>query len=296
MLRIMTDGATDMPPAWEKEYDIPMIPVNIIFGDKTYLQFVDLDNEGFYRLVDESGKIPKTSQPSPHQFVEFYKTIAQPGDEILSIHVTSKLSGTYASAVAAAEEVKDLFTVYPVDSRVGSAGVGLMCREARKMRRAGRSAQEIVQYLEGSPGARTDHPDPGQARLCPHERPRGHAAGGRGFRPERQADRGAAGRDAEHGRAGPHAQGRARAGHRNGREEFGSSPSIWRWCKHATRQSGQEPAGRSDEAFQLHGRHLDGTVRLGGGQPGAGHGWAGALSGGILSSMGASPERGRDGS
>jgi DegV family protein with EDD domain len=98
--------------------------------------------------VDESGKIPKTSQPSPHQFVEFYKSIAQPGDEVISIHVTSKLSGTYTSAVAAAEQVKDLFTVYPVDSKMGSAGVGFMCREARKMQRAGRSTAEIIQYLE----------------------------------------------------------------------------------------------------------------------------------------------------
>jgi DegV family protein with EDD domain len=148
MLRIVTDGAADMPPAWESEYDIQIIPINIIFGEKTYLQKVDLDNEGFYRLVDESKKIPKTSQPSPHQFAEFYKRIAQPGDEIISVHVTSKLSGTYASAVAAAEEVKGLFTVFPVDSKVGSIGIGLMCREARKMERLGKTAQEIVRYLE----------------------------------------------------------------------------------------------------------------------------------------------------
>lgn len=148
MLRIMTDGAADMPSEWEKEYEIPIIPINIVFGDKTYLQYVDLDNEGFYRLVDETHKVPKTSQPSPHQFAEFYKQIAQPGDEIISIHVTSRLSGTYASAVAAAEEVKDLFTVYPVDSKNGSAGLGLMCREARKMERAGKGTQEIVSYLE----------------------------------------------------------------------------------------------------------------------------------------------------
>ena len=148
MLRIVTDGAADMPLAWEKEFDIQMIPVNILFGEKTYLQYVDLDNEGFYKLVDESKKIPKTAQPSPHQFVEFYKKIAQRGDTIISIHVTSKLSGTYASAVSAAEETKDLFKVYPIDSLVGSAGIGLMCREARKMERAGKKAEEIVKYLE----------------------------------------------------------------------------------------------------------------------------------------------------
>lgn len=152
MLRIVTDGAADMPPAWEKEFDISIIPINITFGEKTFLQFVDLDNAGFYKMVDETKKIPKTAQPSPHQFVEFYRKIAKKGDTIISIHVTSKLSGTYASAVSAAQEVRGEFKVYPVDSVVGSAGIGLMCREARKMDRAGKGPEEIVKYLEGIRG------------------------------------------------------------------------------------------------------------------------------------------------
>jgi DegV family protein with EDD domain len=149
MLRIVTDSTADTPAGWEKEYDFDVIPINIQFGEKTYLQNVDLDSEGFYKLVDETKKIPKTSQPSPHQFAEFYKKIAKPGDTILSVHVTSKLSGTYASAVAAAEEVKDAFRVFPVDSAGGSLGLGLMCRDARKMYRAGKSVEQIVKYLEG---------------------------------------------------------------------------------------------------------------------------------------------------
>lgn len=148
MLRIVTDGAADLPTEWEKEYDIQVIPINVQFGEKTYLQFEELDNEGFYKLVDESGKVPKTSQPSPHQFTEFYKKIAQAGDTILSIHVTSKLSGTFASAVAAAEEVKHLFKVIPFDSAGGSMGLGFMCRAARLMERAGKSVEEILEYLE----------------------------------------------------------------------------------------------------------------------------------------------------
>ena len=149
MLRIVTDSTVDVPAGWEKEYDINVIPINIQFGEKTYLQNVDLDNEGFYKLVDESKKIPKTSQPSPHQFMEFYKKIAQKSDTILSVHVTSKLSGTYASAVVAAQELKDMFRVVPFDSAGGSLGLGLMCREARKMDRAGKSVEQIVKYLEG---------------------------------------------------------------------------------------------------------------------------------------------------
>ena len=148
MLRIVTDGAADILPEWAKEYGIDMIPVNILFGEKSYLQGEELDNEGFYKLVDESKRIPKTSQPSPHQFVEFYRKIAQKGDTILSIHITAKLSGTYASAMAAAEELKDEFKVIPIDSACGSLGIGMMCREARKLEKAGKSVDEIVKYVE----------------------------------------------------------------------------------------------------------------------------------------------------
>jgi DegV family protein with EDD domain len=148
MLRIVTDGAADILPEWEKEYGIDMIPVNILFGEKSYLQGVELDNEGFYKLVDESKRVPKTSQPSPHQFVEFYRKIAQKGDTILSIHITAVLSGTYASSISAAKELKGEFNVIPIDSAVGSLGIGLMCREARKMERAGKSVDQIIKYLE----------------------------------------------------------------------------------------------------------------------------------------------------
>jgi DegV family protein with EDD domain len=148
MLKIVTDGAADIPAGWEKEYDIQIIPINVLFGEKTYVQNVDLDSDGFYKLVEESGKIPKTAQPSPHQFVEFYKKIASKGDTILSIHVTSKLSGTYASAVAAAEELKGSLDIHPLDSANGSVGLGFLCREARKMDRAGKSLEQIIKAVE----------------------------------------------------------------------------------------------------------------------------------------------------
>ncbi len=148
MLKIVTDGAADILPEWQKEFGIDTIPVNILFGEKSYLQGVELDNEGFYKMVEETKRIPKTSQPSPHQFVEFYRKIAQKGDTILSIHITAKLSGTYASSLSAAEELKGEFKIISIDSAVGSLGIGLMCREARKLERAGKSIDEIVKYLE----------------------------------------------------------------------------------------------------------------------------------------------------
>jgi len=148
MLRIVTDGAADIPAGWEEQFDIQIIPINIHFGEETYLQGVEMSLEDFYNKIDSGSVFPKTSQPSPHQFVEFYKKVAQPGDTVLSIHVTSKLSGTYASAVAAAGELKDQYNIIPIDSIGGSIGIGFMCRAARQMEQAGKSIEEIIQYLE----------------------------------------------------------------------------------------------------------------------------------------------------
>jgi len=148
MLRIVTDGAADIPQGWQEEYGIDICPINIHFGEKTYLQGIDLDNEGFYKLVDETKKIPKTSQPTPHQFVDLYKKIAKPGDTILSMHITSKLSGTYSSAIAAGREVEGLYNVIPFDTATGSIGIGFMCRGARLRERAGDSLEMIIKYIE----------------------------------------------------------------------------------------------------------------------------------------------------
>lgn len=149
MMRILTDGAADVPEGWKKEFDIQIIPINVHFGEKTYIQDVDLKLDDFYKLVgDKANAFPKTSQPSPHQFVEYYKKNYQPGDTILSIHVTSKLSGTYASAVAAAEELKGTYNIITFDSLAGSMGIANLCRTAREMERAGKGVDEIVRRLE----------------------------------------------------------------------------------------------------------------------------------------------------
>ncbi|MBI3161341.1 MAG: DegV family protein [Chloroflexi bacterium] len=148
MLRIVTDGAADVPAGWEKEYDIKIIPINIHFGEKTFVQFEEMDFDSFYKEVASNKTFPKTSQPSPHQFVEFYTRHYSKDDTILSIHVTSKLSGTYASCVSAAEELKGRYNIIPFDSACGSMGIAFMCRTARQMSNAGKSTEEIIKELE----------------------------------------------------------------------------------------------------------------------------------------------------
>lgn len=148
MLKIVMDGAGDMPDGWSDDYQINVIPINIQFKDKTYLQYTDLSNDAFYDLVDREKIVPKTSQPTPHQFVEFYKNIAQLGDTILSLHVTRNLSGTFDSAEMAARELSGEYNVVPFDSGCGSAGMGFMCREARNMDSKGASLEQIIKRME----------------------------------------------------------------------------------------------------------------------------------------------------
>lgn len=148
MLRIVTDGAVDMPADWADTYDIQVIPINIQFKQQTYLQGIDLSNADFYRLVETSGTIPQTSQPSPQQFADFYRKVAQPDDTVLSLHVTARLSGTFASAEWAARELNGKYHIIPFDSACGSAALGYMCRETRLMDRAGLPVEQILERLE----------------------------------------------------------------------------------------------------------------------------------------------------
>jgi DegV family protein with EDD domain len=147
-MRIVIDSAGDMPAGWAQEFDIQIIPINIQFGEQTFLSGIDLSNKDFYRLADESGVIPKTSQPTPQQFIQFYEKIAQAGETIISLHVTGKLSGTLDSARIAARELVGKYNIIPLDSASGSAAMGYMAREARLMERAGAKAEQIVHRLE----------------------------------------------------------------------------------------------------------------------------------------------------
>jgi DegV family protein with EDD domain len=149
MIKIVTDSTCDLADEHYSKHDITVVPINIQFGTDSYLDVITIDAETFYRKVEESGMLPKTSQPSAGQFEEYYARLAAAGaTDIISIHVTGKLSGTYQSAEMAKEMMVDRVRVHPFDTLSGSAGMGFMVLEAVRMVEAGSSVEEILARLE----------------------------------------------------------------------------------------------------------------------------------------------------
>jgi len=147
MLRIVSDGSADMPEGWAEQFKVHILPLKIQLGDQLYLQGRDVTSRNFYNLVREKKQPPKTSLPSPAEMTDFYRQLANKGDQILSIHVGSKLSGTYAVAEQAAKDIAGELEVTPFDSGAGSAAIGFMCREARELAEQGWSMESIVDRL-----------------------------------------------------------------------------------------------------------------------------------------------------
>lgn len=149
MLKIVMDSAGDLPLEWIEKYDIEVIPIHVHMGEKTFLEGIDLTPDFFYDWIQKTGLIPKSSQPTPEQYKHLYREIAEPGDVILSIHLTSKLSGTFESAQIAAGELEDeAFEIIPFDTMSGTGIQGYMCCEARAMERQGASVEDILKRLK----------------------------------------------------------------------------------------------------------------------------------------------------
>ena len=149
-IKITTDSTCDLPLNLLETYQINIVPINIQFGNTSYKENISITPTDFYTQIEEDGILPTTSQPSVGEFIEMYTSLAGQTDEIISIHVTSKLSGTYQSAKLAAEAVADKVKVYPIDSLAGSAGLGWMVYEAANLIAQGKSALEIQKQLDAN--------------------------------------------------------------------------------------------------------------------------------------------------
>lgn len=150
MIRIVMDTGGDLPPELIEQYGITTVPINIHFGTQVFQEGVDITASEFYRRVEEEKVMPKTAQPSPYQFMEIYRKVAKKlgGTDIISVNITSQLSGTHASSLIAAAELADEVQVHAFDTRAGSGGQGLMALEAARLAKANMSVDKILARLK----------------------------------------------------------------------------------------------------------------------------------------------------
>lgn len=146
-VRIVTDSSCDIPPEIIQTLDIIVVPMNIHFGTDTLQEGVTISRHEFYeRLVREAPNVPKTSQPSPGTFMQAYQKIAEQSKEIISIHVSSALSGTYNSALNAARQMNEAKDAHitVIDSRNASMCLGWMVIASAEAAQRGESTAEII--------------------------------------------------------------------------------------------------------------------------------------------------------
>jgi DegV family protein with EDD domain len=143
-VRIVTDSAADIPEDIARELDITVVPLLVHMGGKTFRDGVDISGEEFYRELEASRSVTTTSLPTLSSFVDAYRALTSDGYDVVSIHMSSKLSGTYNAALMAstADGVPDN-QVSVVDTRTLSMGEGWVAVRAAEAARQGKSADEI---------------------------------------------------------------------------------------------------------------------------------------------------------
>ncbi|MRR29166.1 DegV family protein [bacterium] len=145
---IVTDRAADIAPDQLKELDIHFASLRITLDDHTYESGVDLDGDTFYKILGATDSFPITSQPSAGEFAALYRELAKKGEEILSIHISSGLSGTFNAASTGAQMVPEA-KVTLWDSMTLSCPLGWQVELAAKMAKAGASVDDILKRLAG---------------------------------------------------------------------------------------------------------------------------------------------------
>ncbi|MBA3530801.1 MAG: DegV family EDD domain-containing protein, partial [Ardenticatenales bacterium] len=137
MVRIVTDSAANLSTDLVEKHNIHVVPLRVQMGSDTYREGIDLTQEEFFRRLPTTNPLPSTSQPTPLDFEEVYKEILATGDEIVSVHLSSDLSGTYNSARNAMLSFEGS-PISIVDSRSVSAGIALHALAAARMAEAGK--------------------------------------------------------------------------------------------------------------------------------------------------------------
>lgn len=144
---IVTDSTAYIPKDVREELNIHMIPLSVVIGGETYEEELDISAGQFYEELKRQDRLPTSSQPSSGQFVALYEKLAKDYDAIISIHLSSGISGTYQGAVTAGTMVEGV-KVYAYDSEISCMAQGFYAIDAAKMAAEGKSPEEIISRID----------------------------------------------------------------------------------------------------------------------------------------------------
>ncbi len=146
-IKIVTDSTADLPQEIARDLGLTVVPLTVFFGPESYLDGVELKAQDFYAKLISSPHHPKTSQPSPADFAAVYNALKSEADTILSIHLSSHLSGTFQSAVLAKAMVEGV-DIELVDTKGASMTFGVTVIEAARAVRAGWSKEQVLALID----------------------------------------------------------------------------------------------------------------------------------------------------
>jgi len=145
-IKIITDSTADLPLHIVERYDIEVVPLLVSFGEETYKDGVDINLPMLLKKMHNGSGFPRTAQVNPQRFLECYKKYLDEGYKIVSIHISSKMSGTYQSACVA-KETLETNDIVVIDSFNVTSGLGLLVIKAAKLKEAGLDINQIYEEI-----------------------------------------------------------------------------------------------------------------------------------------------------
>lgn len=146
-LAVVTDSTSDIEPQRASRLGVDVVPLFVIWGDKSYRDYVDLSRSEFYQKLASEPVLPTTSQPTAQMFEDAFRPHIEAGDDVICIVISSKLSGTINAARSAAQQFPGARIVV-VDSESVAGGLGMQVMHARDLASAGTSMDEILAAIE----------------------------------------------------------------------------------------------------------------------------------------------------
>ena len=147
MIKILLDTSSDYTEEEVQAKGMDLVPLHITLGEADYRDAYDLSKDKFYELLTSNEEVPKTSQPTPQDFVDVFEKAEKNNDELICILLSSRISGTFQSATLA-KSIVDYEKIHLIDSLSATHGIRLLAEHAQNLVNEGKTAEEIVAELE----------------------------------------------------------------------------------------------------------------------------------------------------